>query len=83
MCHRCGGSAASGWSLAFYVRDFLGHPAVLDGEDVDASHVAVAPVVPPALHDVVAFGERILDREPARHIVEDRLQAAPMAARPT
>ena len=67
------GAAARGWPLAFYVRDFLGHLAVSDGEDVDASHVAVAPVVPPALHDVVARGERILDREPACHIIEDRL----------
>jgi hypothetical protein len=43
--------------LAFYVRDLLGHLAVLDGEDVDAAHVAVAPVIAPALHHVVARGE--------------------------
>jgi hypothetical protein len=44
----------------------------LDGEDVDAAYVAVVPVVAPALYEVVARGERILDGEPARRIVEDR-----------
>jgi len=43
--------------LAFYVCDLLGHLAVFDGEDVDAAHVAVAPVIAPALHYVVACGE--------------------------
>ena len=67
-----GGDRRPGRS-AFDVGQLLGHLAVFDGDDVNAADVTAVPVVAPALHHVVTGADRLLDREVAAAVIEDRL----------